>query len=112
MNLHQIIDAASALSDDELQELEFWIRDRLDPAAAEVERRRHPVPAEEGEEETYKLKYFRCGKGWCRCSRGHLHGPYLYVHRRTSDGRSRTTYVGRISVERPDEARQLEMDFR
>jgi hypothetical protein len=112
MTLHDIIDIASTLSDEELQELDFWIRHRLDPAAAELEHPRSPTPGEEEEGATYKLKYFRCGKSSCRCARGELHGPYLYIHRRGADGRARTTYVGRVSVERQDEDRQLELDLR
>jgi hypothetical protein len=34
----------------------------------------------------------RCGKEGCRCARGELHGPYLYLSLRTG-GRTRMLYV-------------------
>lgn len=34
----------------------------------------------------------RCGKEGCRCGRGELHGPYVYLATR-SGGRGRTVYV-------------------
>ncbi len=34
----------------------------------------------------------RCGKEGCRCTRGELHGPYLYLSLRV-EGRSRMLYV-------------------
>ena len=41
----------------------------------------------------------RCGKASCRCSRGHLHGPYFYRFWR-HQGRLRKVYVPRAAVER------------
>ncbi len=114
MTVHEIIEAAGRLGEEELQELDFWIRDRLDPAAAELEH--HGVPdataAADEEDVHYRLKYFRCGKESCRCRRGQLHGPYLYVQRRGPNGRTHTTYMGRIPIVRQDEDRQLELEFR
>src|SRR5215207_4138684 len=34
-----------------------------------------------------------CGKEGCRCTRGELHGPYMYVVLPRSGGRARTVYV-------------------
>jgi len=33
-----------------------------------------------------------CGRSWCHCSRGHLHGPYFY-RRWREGGRQRKQYV-------------------
>ena len=44
----------------------------------------------------------RCGKEGCRCARGELHGPYLYLSLRAG-GRTRMLYV---PAELADEARQ------
>lgn len=44
----------------------------------------------------------RCGKEGCRCARGELHGPYLYLSLR-ADGRARMLYV---PAELADEVRQ------
>ena len=38
------------------------------------------------------LEWKRCGRGNCRCSRGLLHGPYLYHHWRER-GRQKKAYV-------------------
>jgi hypothetical protein len=38
------------------------------------------------------LEFKRCGRPSCRCSRGLLHGPYVYRHRREG-GRQRKEYV-------------------
>jgi len=35
----------------------------------------------------------RCGKEGCRCARGELHGPYVYVSVRGKGGRRRLLYV-------------------
>lgn len=35
----------------------------------------------------------RCGKPGCRCARGELHGPYLYLSLPGPAGRSRLLYV-------------------
>jgi hypothetical protein len=35
----------------------------------------------------------RCGKEGCRCTRGELHGPYLYLALPREGGRSRLVYV-------------------
>jgi len=35
----------------------------------------------------------RCGKEGCRCARGELHGPYVYVSARGGGGRRRLLYV-------------------
>ena len=110
MTLDQIQQAASELADDELRFLEEWIRTQLTPRVAELADD-HPVDGEL-DEVSYKLKYFKCGKKSCRCSRGALHGPYLYVYRRIADGSLRTSYVGKVAVERQDEARQLALEFR
>jgi hypothetical protein len=40
----------------------------------------------------------RCGKANCRCSRGHLHGPY-WVRRWWEPGRQRKAYVPRRQVD-------------
>ena len=39
----------------------------------------------------------RCGNPSCRCTRGHLHGPYWY-RRWREDGKQRKQYVPRDSV--------------
>lgn len=44
----------------------------------------------------------RCGKEGCRCARGELHGPYLYLSLRAG-GRTRMLYV---PAELADEVRQ------
>ena len=33
-----------------------------------------------------------CGRSWCHCSRGHLHGPYFY-RRWREDGLQKKRYV-------------------
>jgi hypothetical protein len=38
------------------------------------------------------LEFKRCGKPTCRCSRGLLHGPYIYRHWR-ENGRQRKAYI-------------------
>lgn len=35
----------------------------------------------------------RCGKQGCRCSRGELHGPYVYLSLGRGQGESRLVYV-------------------
>jgi hypothetical protein len=40
----------------------------------------------------------RCGKAECRCARGELHGPYVYLSVRTG-ARSRLLYVSAEVVE-------------
>jgi len=40
----------------------------------------------------------RCGKAECRCAKGELHGPYIYVSVRTGEG-SRMLYVPAEAVE-------------
>lgn len=35
----------------------------------------------------------RCGKDGCRCTRGELHGPYLYLSLGRGQGESRLIYV-------------------
>lgn len=40
----------------------------------------------------------RCGKKNCRCTRGHLHGPYYYRRWREWNGRQRKQYVPRDKV--------------
>lgn len=41
---------------------------------------------------TLKRQGRRCGRAGCRCSRGELHGPYLYLTVRV-DGSGRSIYV-------------------
>jgi hypothetical protein len=53
---------------------------------------KHPLPG------SVHLEWKRCGRTWCRCSRGHLHGPYFY-RRWREDGRQRTEYVKRADLE-------------
>jgi hypothetical protein len=112
MTLQEIKEEAAALPDSDLQELEEWIRAQLDPHPAQLEESEGVDAITEPEEVTYRLKYFKCGKKWCRCSRGVLHGPYLYTYTRTREGRSRRAYVGKVTVERQDEERQLVLEFR
>ncbi len=112
MTLQDIKEHAAGLSDSDLQELEGWIRTQLDPHPAQLGEE-HAIDAPTGADEvTYRLKYFKCGKQWCRCSRGVLHGPYLYTYTRSRDGRTRRVYVGKVAVERQDEERQLVLEFR
>src|SRR5690606_22327816 len=40
------------------------------------------------------LEFRRCGKPVCRCTTGHLHGPY-FVRRWREGGRQRKAYVPR-----------------
>lgn len=108
MTLEQIISEASELDDDALRQLERWIRTQLDPPMLG----RNPIEQPEGDHLTYRLKFFRCGNAGCRCARGHLHGPYLFATRHTPDGGHRQFYIGRVAMERPDEERQLELEFR
>jgi hypothetical protein len=108
MSLEQIKTAAAELGDDELRELERWISVQLDPPLVG----RSPVEAPGGEQLTYRLKFFRCGSAGCRCARGQLHGPYLFATRHTPDGGHRQYYIGRVAMERPDDERQLELEFR
>ncbi|MGI9149685.1 MAG: DUF6788 family protein [Chloroflexota bacterium] len=35
----------------------------------------------------------RCGKEGCRCTRGELHGPYLYLSLARAGGQSRLVYI-------------------
>ena len=112
MTLQEIKEQASELSDSDLQELEGWIRAQLDPHPAQLGEGEVIDAANGPEDVTYRLKYFKCGKKWCRCSRGVLHGPYLYTYTRGRDGRTRRTYVGKVAVERQDEERQLVLEFR
>lgn len=35
----------------------------------------------------------RCGKEGCRCARGELHGPYIYLSARRAGGRGSLLYV-------------------
>jgi hypothetical protein len=108
MTLEQIKAAVSDLDDDALRELEQWVRTQLDPPMTG----RTPIEEPDSEQLTYRLKFFRCGNAGCRCMRGHLHGPYLFATRHTADGGHRQFYIGRVAIERPDEERQLELDFR
>jgi hypothetical protein len=108
MTLHEIKSAAASLDDDELRELELWIRTQLDPPVTG----RTVVEQPGAEHLSYRLKYFRCGNAGCRCSRGHLHGPYLFATRHAPDGGHRQFYIGRVAIERPDQERQLEIEFR
>ena len=104
-SLEQIKTAARELGDDELRELENWIRRQLDPPMGDLTRRSEA----EHDHRTYRLKYFRCGNAGCRCMRGHLHGPYLFATRHAADGSHRQHYIGRVAVDRPDDERQLEL---
>lgn len=45
----------------------------------------------------------RCGKEGCRCARGELHGPYLYLSLRVG-GRTRMLYVPAELAEKVREA--------
>jgi len=54
-------------------------------------------------------QWVKCGKPGCRCSRGHLHGPYSYRFFRDG-GRLRKEYVPRgdlLDVVRATAARQV-----
>src|SRR5688572_3090624 len=112
MTLQEIKEHASELPDSDLQALEEWIRTQLDPHPAQLDDGEGVDVIPGAEEVTYRLKYFKCGKKWCRCSRGILHGPYLYTYTRGRDGRSRRAYVGKVAIERQDEERQLILEFR
>jgi hypothetical protein len=39
-----------------------------------------------------EIRYVRCGRANCKCSKGELHGPY-HLRRWTTDGRKVTKYV-------------------
>jgi hypothetical protein len=107
MTYDEIISAAADLDDDELRRLEHWIRAQLDPPMSG----RTPIEHPAGEHLSYRLKFFRCGNAGCRCARGRLHGPYLFATRHTPEGGHRQFYIGRVAMERPDDERQLELDF-
>ena len=38
-------------------------------------------------------RWTKCGKPYCRCQRGELHGPYYYLSR-LEQGKPRTLYLG------------------
>lgn len=40
----------------------------------------------------------RCGKPACRCRRGDLHGPYVFLYWRDTQGRQRRRYVKQADV--------------
>ena len=44
-------------------------------------------------------QWVRCGKAGCRCSEGHLHGPYSFLFWR-EQGRLRKKYVPQVDVSR------------
>jgi hypothetical protein len=45
---------------------------------------------------TYQFQRRRCGKSSClRCQQGPGHGPYWYAYWRGSDGKLRSTYIGK-----------------
>jgi hypothetical protein len=58
------------------------------------------------------LERVRCGKTNCRCSQGHLHGPYRYWHYYEA-GKVRRKYLGRGLVDLVSKpARELEHRLR
>ncbi len=43
------------------------------------------------------LEWKRCGRACCRCTKGLLHGPYVYWHRRQCE-KQKKTYVAMQSL--------------
>jgi Family of unknown function (DUF6788) len=95
-------------TDDELHEL-------IAAAEAELARRAEPpeTPASRSTVEEvktthgcYRSELVRCGKSYCRCKAGPVHGPYWYWYGRV-DGRSVSRYVGE---KRPVLADQLDAE--
>ncbi len=41
-------------------------------------------------------QYKACNKGNCKCTRGELHGPFLYLNQKI-EGKSKSRYVGKDS---------------
>ncbi len=57
-----------------------------------------PLPKTQPLPGSLHVEFKKCGKGNCRCSQGHLHGPYIVRHW-IQDGRQRKAYVKRQDVE-------------
>lgn len=86
----------AAAADDEL-------RDLIAAAQTELARRAQPPesPASRATVEEvkttrgcYRLELVKCGKSYCRCKAGPVHGPYWYWYGRVA-GRSVSRYVGK-----------------
>jgi len=82
------------------------LRDLIAAAQTELARRAQPPdsPASRAAVEEvktaagcYRLELVKCGKPYCRCKAGPVHGPYWYWYGRVG-GRSVSRYVGK---ERP-----------
>lgn len=58
----------------------------------------HLPGAEDALQGAVQHQFRRCGKVGCRCARGELHGPYVYLAVRV-DGRSRMVYIPADAVE-------------
>lgn len=53
---------------------------------------RKPLP--EGIHLTYRQEWRTCGRDWCLCKHGHLHGPYWYAYGYVN-GNLKSFYIGK-----------------
>jgi hypothetical protein len=99
MNLLQLKHAVRALSLSQLRKLDEWLHELI-RRAEESERKEKPssrkqTAAEQTlENKTYRLESIRCGKEYCKCTRGKLHGPYWYSYTRVKD-KVTSQYIGK-----------------
>lgn len=93
MNLQEVKRQVSALSTPQLVKLDAWIHGLLEEVKSNGDGR--AVTGKRSRtHKTYQQELVRCGKKTCKCSEGHLHGPYWYAYW-TEGGRSRSQYIGK-----------------
>jgi hypothetical protein len=98
MNLIQIKNAVRVLSLSQLRKLDEWLHELI-RRGEEANRAEQPLARKQHEERalnnrTYRLEGIRCGKEFCKCVRGKLHGPYWYSYTRVKD-KVTSQYVGK-----------------
>lgn len=92
MKLREIKRSVGALSLQQLVKLDTWLHGVIETAERAGNNKtaaKQPSP-----HKTYQQEMVRCGKKTCKCSDGHLHGPYWYAYW-TEGGRSRSQYIGK-----------------
>lgn len=99
LNLREVKRSLRTLTSKELVKLEAWLHTLID---LKETRRREPCGAKQHEvpesrqtpHKTYRLEVVRCGKKVCKCTEGHLHGPYWYAYW-SEKGKTRSQYIGK-----------------
>lgn len=66
----------------------------LPPAAPKSKSEREVIAKRSFGQVVYQLEQVRCGKEFCKCTTGDLHGPYWYGYQR-SNGKLKSWYIGK-----------------